>query len=138
MKQLLPILLLIFSMSASALATDTALTITPSKILTGEDQAVFFSIAVDCQRGTCPENIELIQWENETRQKVKFRWSIQDKGLWGDRQAGDKIYSRQAFFKEHFASTLFFTAGVTHDAELEIIPRPTFLELLLNIFKRGS
>ena len=93
-------------------------------------------MAVGCQTETCPESVELIQWTDETRQKVKAKWLMQDKGLWGDQQALDHIYSRQAYFKKGFPITLYFSAAQNSHAQLQVIARPTFLELLKNVFKK--
>ena len=123
MKHLLAIIVILYSVTAPAVAGDAALTITPSVILTDADHGILFSMAVGCQTETCPESVELIQWTDETRQKVKAKWLMQDKGLWGDQQALDHI-------------TLYFSAAQNSHAQLQVIARPTFLELLKNVFKK--
>lgn len=136
MKKIAGILLLNFVILSHANAAEEVFTINPNTILTEEDHGVLMSVAVQCQAGSCPQSVELVQWEDASQKEVKFRWQLNDAALYGDQKAGDHIYSQQVFLKKHAPTTLFFTAAGTYQGQVTVTARPTFVEGLKQVFSK--
>ncbi len=136
MKKITAIFLLSWFIAGFAHAADSAFTINPSSILTEEDHGVLMTVAVQCQAGSCPQSVELVQWEDASQKEVKFRWQLNDTALYGDQKAGDHIYSQQVFLKKHAPTTLFFTAAGTYQGQVTVTARPTFVEGLKQVFSK--
>ena len=109
------------------------LAVTPNILMTEEDGTVLFTVTADCQGPACPPSIELQEWD-ATKTKIKSRLQMLDNGMIGDATAGDKIYSRKVEIKETQPKTLFFSIDPNNSATIQITPRPTFFELLEQVW----
>lgn len=62
---------------------------------------------------------------------------LNDSGVFGDRRAGDGVFSRKILFKEALAKTIrLHIEGNTETLALTVKPRPTLLEILGQIWSR--
>lgn len=136
MKKITAIFLFSFLLGNLAQAAETNFTIHPTTILTEEDHGVLMSVKLSCAASSCPEHVELVQWEDAAQKEVKFRWQLNDTALYGDQKAGDHIYSQQVFLKKHAPTTLYFTAAGTYQGQVQVTARPTFIEGLKQIFEK--
>lgn len=106
----------------------------PSTLLTGEDRKVMFRVDVDCVTN-CPISLELVKAKSP-KNKIQARWKLKDDGLWGDKTAGDKTYSREISFKESRPKTLYFSIDQKEWSPLKVEARPTFLEILKDLWSK--
>lgn len=111
------------------------LQISPEKILTYQDVAVHFSVTVDCENPSCPQKVKLKMLDRD-HSNVRARWALSDDGKLGDLKAGDKVYSRTIQFKEKKVGAITFFVEDQHGTQLQIVARPTFLQLLQNIWSK--
>lgn len=110
------------------------LSLEPSTLLTEEDRKVLFRVDVNCVTN-CPTSLELVKAKSPN-DKIQARWKLKDDGLWGDKIAGDKIYSREISFKESRPKTLYFSIDLKNWTPLKVQARPTFLEILKDLWNK--
>ncbi len=126
--------------------------ITPSAIFTDQDEGIRFSVQLNSD-GEKPKSLLLIETD-PIKEKIRFRWPLNDEGSLGDRVPQDGIYSRTIQFKERTPKLLhFLIVPVTADllnpenkalpsveqelkATLEIKAHPTFQEILGNVLQK--
>lgn len=111
------------------------LSVAPKRLFTDEERPVLFTVPVDCASHECPQNIELLLWD-KTREKIKARFQMNDAGQLGDAQPGDRIYSRKVEIKEALPKKLYFSIAPDNGVTLEIVPRPSMLEILQALWKK--
>lgn len=111
------------------------LQISPEKIFTYQDVAVHFSATVDCENSSCPQQVELKMLDRDNS-NVRARWALSDDGKLGDLKAGDKVYSRTIQFEENKMGTITFFVEEEPWARLQIVARPTFLQILQSIWAK--
>jgi hypothetical protein len=62
---------------------------------------------------------------------------LNDDGVFGDRKAGDGIFSRSVLFKENLTKTIqLHLEGQAETLALTVKPRPTLQEIISNIWSR--
>lgn len=117
--------------------------ITPPSLFTFEDRAVTFSVKLKNNR----EDLLLVSLIDDKNFDL-YKWDLNDNGVLGDKKKGDSFYSRKIQFKEKKPGIKKF-AVITKDEqnlkkiedpnrvlELEIIKRPSFLELVKGAFQK--
>lgn len=125
--------------------------IVPNLLYTDDDVKVIFSAKAGAGEAAVPV-ISLLELDS-AGEKVRFIWPLTDDGSQGDLIAGDGLYSRKIQFKEKRPKKITFLVAPippgtfetdktppivppSQTAVLEIRPRPTFLEILRDVFRK--
>ncbi|MDO8527524.1 MAG: hypothetical protein Q7T03_07550 [Deltaproteobacteria bacterium] len=109
----------------------------PKTILTEDSATILLTMQVDCLPGECPGQIE-VDLLDKNQQAVKARLQMMDNGLLGDAIPGDHIYSRKVEMKENHARKVVFSVAPDNTATIDVLWRPTFLEMLQQIWQKIS
>lgn len=141
-KYLTILLFILFAMPVVADGdVNRILTIKPSQLYTSDDHMVHLSF----QPEESYAQLHLLLLERDGTEKkdgIQAHWDLRDDGMWGDQQANDGRYERTISFKEkkvgqlHFVVTdaedyhLYKQAALQVRGELQIIQRPSFLDLI--------
>jgi len=124
-------------------AHEALLKVNPTQLFVKEDRDLVFEAKVPVEK---KQNVNLAEI-NSTTQIVKFHWAMNDEGILGDLKKGDGIFSRKVEFKEKRPQTLMFgiyfgndvpakIEDKTRTAEVSIIQRPNFIELVKQTFSK--
>lgn len=128
-------------------------TVTPTQLFTSEEKALLFTAAVHGSADHAPVTIVLLQLD-ASGESIVHRWNMRDDGTFGDRAAGDGIYSRKVEFKPYRPVPLHFAvyperqeaplrprdrvpSDLVEDQQfvgVEVVAQPTFLELMSRIW----
>jgi len=137
-------LILFFFCTPATWATVTieSFQISLEKMYTNDDRTILFTAKVNSSAENLPHHLVLFQTD-ETGKKIKYRWKLTDNGFLGDEKKGDGIYSRKVEYKKSKAGKVDFFVSLNADipsqdlkVSIEIIRRPSFLELLGEIWNR--
>lgn len=146
--------LLIFSSIAKAEFKISNFKIEPNSLFVDQEGSILFSVQVDSSQ-VKPEMVYLIEIDKKG-ELIRYHWPLKDDGSFGDLKAGDGVYSRVIQFKEKRSTQLRFLVTASQDeekmkqhlkieelnsssilkADLEITPRPSFLEIMAQIWKK--
>ncbi len=128
--------------------------IEPKSLFVNQEGSVLFSVQLlsSLEKQASVFLIEV----DKSGELIRYHWPLKDDGSFGDIKAGDGVYSRTIQFKEKSPKQLHFLVTSSQDeekmkqhakieelnsssilkADLEITPRPSFLEIMAQIWKK--
>lgn len=127
--------------------------ISPIYLFTDDDVGVKFAVTVLSQGSEIPKNISLMEVDEE-KEKIKYRWPLNDDGTQGDVKAGDGVYSRNIQFKEKRPKKIVFyvleeqessqgkvseslpSVSSAQRSVLEIRAHPTMIDILKDVWNK--
>ena len=155
MKKIIFIFFLIlgFSRLASSITMMDDFKIEPNSLFVQEERGVLFTAQVGSRSSKKPQALFLLEMDS-SGEKIRYHWELKDEGV-GDLKAHDGIYSRKIQFKEKQPKTLHFLVvselkqedlkkypmnenklSFALRATLEIKPRPSFIEILSQVWEK--
>lgn len=120
-------------------------------LFTEDEKGIRFTLSpTPAQKQNLSSRLSLF-WVDSSGKEIKYLGLLNDEGLFGDRKAGDGVYSRKVEFKQHRPRTLYFawthedpaqparlTRPISTDEliKIEVLQRPTFVEIVKRIWSR--